>query len=71
VIDVARDSPAARAGLRAGDRLRAIEGKAITDQAGMVKALAAAGTECLIEVDRRGIVEVLQLQEMQSATEAE
>ena len=71
VIDVARESPAAQAGLRAGDRLRAIDGARIKDQAGMVKALAAAGDECLIEVDRRGIVEVLLLQAMQPATVAE
>jgi Zn-dependent M28 family amino/carboxypeptidase len=70
VIKVVQDSPAARAGLKAGDRLSAVAGTHNADQAAMIQALAAAGPECRIEVDRRGILEQLQLQETQPTMDA-
>ena len=54
VVDVARGSPAAVAGLRAGDRLVVVDGRRFTDQAAMVKQLQAAGERCAIQVERRG-----------------
>lgn len=63
VLDVAPGSPADRAGLKPGDRLVAIDGSLITDQAWMVQQLGAAGSECLLEVDRRGRIMPLRLGE--------
>jgi len=54
VVDVARGSPAQIAGLRAGDRLLAVDGQRFVDQTGMVALLAAAGDDCRVEVERRG-----------------
>lgn len=63
VIDVAPDSPAARGGLQAGDRLVTIDGEPILDQAGMVRSLGEAGRECRIEVERRGLIMLVQLRD--------
>jgi len=61
VIDVAVESAASRAGLRAGDRILAIDGRRVTSQDQMVDWLARAAEECLIEVDRRGVATSLQM----------
>jgi predicted metalloprotease with PDZ domain len=39
-----------------GDRVMAIDGKAVTDQADMVTRLASAGPHVAIDVDRKGRV---------------
>ena len=63
ILDVARGSPAEMAGLRAGDRLLAIEGNRLEDQNDMIGRLTTSGSQCQVEVDRRGLVVVLQLDE--------
>ena len=54
VVRVAGDSPAARAGLLVGDRLLAIDGVGLVDQADMVRRLGAAENRVAMHVDRRG-----------------
>jgi len=44
----------ARAGVALGDRLIAIDGVAIENQADMLARLAAAGDRVVIDVDRKG-----------------
>ncbi len=61
VIDVAPNSPAAHAGLQAGDRLVTIDGERIIDQAEMIRRLAAAERECTIELERRGLIVLARL----------
>ena len=39
-----------------GDRVLAVDGTAVTDQADMVTRLAAAGNRVALDVDRRGRV---------------
>ena len=63
VIDVFRDSPAAKAGLRAGDRLIAIEGECFADQAAMVARLRSRSAGCQLTIDRRGVVSTVTLQD--------
>jgi hypothetical protein len=63
VIDVARNSPADRAGLRAGDRILTVAGERITDQSTMIRTLGAMANECVIEVERRGLLQVLEMQD--------
>jgi uncharacterized metal-binding protein len=60
VVDVARDSPAAVAELRQGDRIVAVDGRRCEDQAEMVGLLQAATDTCRVEVERRGrLVELI------------
>ncbi len=56
VFGVARGGPAARAGIRPGDVVRAIEGKAIPDAAAMMAATAALkpGTRAKVDLVREG-----------------
>jgi S1-C subfamily serine protease len=54
IVRVTTDSPAARAGIMQGDRVTAIDGQPISDQAEMVRLLAAAGGRVAIDVDRKG-----------------
>jgi hypothetical protein len=62
VVDVARGSPADRAGLRAGDRLQQIEGLPITDQAAMVERLRTAGDSCRLVIERQGRLQDVTLE---------
>lgn len=52
VVRVAPDSPAARAGLRAGDRLVAMRGERIRDVAGVLARLALRGNALDVTVAR-------------------
>ena len=61
VVSVFRDSPAATAGLRAGDRLMAIEGECFADQAAMVARLRSSPAGCQLTIDRRGVVSTVTL----------
>jgi len=54
VVRVTPGSPAARAGLSLGDRLVAIDGVAVTNQADMIARLAAAPDTVSVAADRRG-----------------
>ena len=63
MVDVFRDSPAAKAGLRAGDRLIAIEGECFADQAAMVARLRSSPAVCQLTIDRRGVVSTVTLQD--------
>jgi len=56
IVRITAGSPAAQAGVMLGDRVIAIDGTAVTDQADMVTRLASAGTHVAIDVDRRGRV---------------
>ena len=62
VVDVARGSPAARAGLRAGDRLHQVDGLAFADQAAMVERLRTAGDSCQLLIDRQGRLQHLSIE---------
>jgi hypothetical protein len=54
VVRVAPDSPAAFAGMLPGDRVLAVDGAPVTNQADMVARLQAAGPRVMIAVERRG-----------------
>jgi len=54
VVRVEPGSPVAAAGLALGDRVMAIDGVAILDQADMVSRLGSAGDRVVLDVDRRG-----------------
>ncbi len=54
IVRITADSPAARAGIALGDRVTAIDGQAINNQADMVARLAAAGNRVALDVDRKG-----------------
>lgn len=56
VVRITAGSPAAAAGMALGDRLIALDGKAVASQADMVAKLAAAGNQILVDVDRKGRV---------------
>jgi hypothetical protein len=62
VVRVATSSPAQAGGLMPGDRVVAIDGSPIADQADMVARLAAAGDQVVIDADRRGRIVQLHLQ---------
>ena len=62
VVDVARGSPAERAGLRARDRLQQIDGAPFADQAAMVERLREAGAACRLLIERQGRLQELTLQ---------
>lgn len=62
IVDVAPDSPAAAAGLRPGDRVRAVDDQRFVDQAAMVRLLGEGGDTCRLEVERRGRLLALTLQ---------
>jgi hypothetical protein len=63
VVRVAADSPAARSGLIVGDRIIAIDGMKLVDQADMVTRLGAAGPRVTIEIDRRGRLTEIEVSE--------
>jgi len=54
IVRITANSPAAQAGLTLGDRVIAIDGTAVTNQADMIARLAAAGSSVAIDVDRKG-----------------
>jgi hypothetical protein len=54
IVRITADSPAGRAGIALGDRVTAIDGQAINNQADMVARLAAAGNRVALDVDRKG-----------------
>ena len=56
IVRITAGSPAAQAGMMLGDRVIAIDGVSVTDQAEMVKRLAAAGNHVVFDVDRKGRV---------------
>ncbi len=61
VIEVATDSPAARGGLHAGDRLVTIDGERIIDQGAMIRRLGNAGRDCQIGLERKGLLVIARL----------
>jgi hypothetical protein len=54
IVRVTAGSPAAQAGVMLGDRMIAIDGTAVTDQADMVTRLAAAGNRVALDIERKG-----------------
>jgi hypothetical protein len=54
IVRITAGSPAARASMMLGDRVLAIDGTAVTDQADMVTRLANAGSHVAIDIDRKG-----------------
>jgi hypothetical protein len=62
VVDVAPGSPADMAGLRAGDRIHAVDGEPCADQAAMVRRLQGAAASCRVVADRRGRLMQLTLE---------
>jgi hypothetical protein len=61
VVRVTAESPAARAGMMLGDRIIAIDGQPLANQADMVARLASAGDRVLLDVDRKGRVVRLEM----------
>jgi len=61
VVHVARDSPAERAGLQAGDRLHAVDALSFADQPAMVERLRTAGDSCRLLIERHGRLQELGL----------
>ncbi len=62
VVRVTAGSPAQAGGLMPGDRIVAIDGAPLADQADMVSRLKAAGDQVLIDADRRGRFVQVRLQ---------
>jgi len=54
VVRVASGSPAQAGGLMPGDRIVAIDGTPLVDQADMVARLRAAGDQVVVDAERRG-----------------
>jgi len=54
VVRVAPGAPAAAAGLLPGDRITALDGRPVANQAEMVARLQSAGPRVVIDVERRG-----------------
>ncbi len=52
LADVAADSPAARSGLKVGDRLRTLDDEPVGDAAGLVRLLAAVSPGEVIQIGR-------------------
>jgi len=65
IVRIAAGSPAAQAGMMLGDRVIAIDGTVVTNQADMVARLAAAGSSVAIDVDRKGKVVRLTMAAME------
>ena len=65
IVRIAAGSPAAQAGMMLGDRVIAIDGTVVTNQADMVARLAAAGSSVAIDVDRKGKVVRLRMVTME------
>ncbi|HTR97703.1 MAG TPA: PDZ domain-containing protein [Candidatus Acidoferrales bacterium] len=54
VVGVMKDTPAERAGLRAGDVIRSVDDHSVTDAEGLVRAIADAGESASLGVWRKG-----------------
>jgi len=54
IVRVTAASPAAQAGMAVGDRVTAIDGMTVENQADMVARLSAAGSHVTVDVDRKG-----------------
>jgi len=54
VLEVMKDTPAARAGLRAGDVILSVNDRGVTDAAGLVKALRDVDGKVSLGVSRKG-----------------
>jgi len=65
IVRIAAGSPAAQAGMMLGDRVIAVDGTVVTNQADMVARLAAAGSSVAIDVDRKGKVVRLTMAAME------
>jgi S1-C subfamily serine protease len=65
IVRIAAGSPAAQAGMMLGDRVIAVDGTVVTNQADMVARLAAAGSSVAIDVDRKGKVVRLAMAAME------
>ena len=65
IVRITAGSPAVQAGMMLGDRVIAIDGAVVTNQADMVARLAAAGNSVAIDVDRKGKVLRLAMAAMQ------
>jgi Zn-dependent M28 family amino/carboxypeptidase len=63
VVRVWRESPAAMAGLAAGDRILTVDGARITSQDDMIARLNAAGSPAALDVERRGRIVRLEMAE--------
>ncbi|MFM7075639.1 MAG: M20/M25/M40 family metallo-hydrolase [Planctomycetaceae bacterium] len=63
IVRVTPESPAATAGLLAGDRVIAIDGVAVTDHDDMLARMRAAVGQVALDVDRAGIVTSVVLRE--------
>lgn len=63
VVRVWRESPAAMAGLAAGDRILTVDGARITSQDDMIARLKAAGSPAALDVERRGRIVRLEMAE--------
>jgi len=61
VVRVWRDSPAAKAGLHTGDRILTIDGARIASQDDLIARLGAAANHATIDVERKGRVVRLDL----------
>jgi hypothetical protein len=70
VVRISAGSPAAQAGLALGDRVVAIDGGDILNQADMVARLAAAGDRVALDVDRKGRIVRLDLTTSEQTTTA-
>ena len=65
IVRITAGSPAAQASMMLGDRVLAIDGTAVTDQADMVTRLATAGSHVAIDVDRKGKIVRIDMDAMQ------
>jgi hypothetical protein len=62
VIAVAKDSPAAKAGIRQGDRLMGVNGESFHDQSEVVARLREIESGFQLTIDRKGIVTTVTLE---------
>jgi C-terminal processing protease CtpA/Prc len=71
IVRVGEGMPAERAGLRAGDRVVAIDGAACAGQDDMVARLATAGTQVTLDLDRKGRIEQVTMRSELAAVGSE
>ena len=62
VVNVARDSPASKAGLERGDRIVTIDGETFANHAEAVAKLRSVERSCTLLIDRNGITEIVALE---------
>jgi hypothetical protein len=61
VVRVTTESPAARAGMMIGDRVIAVDGRPLANQADMVERLARSADRVLLDIDRKGRIVRLEM----------